>query len=91
MADIDIHRKHKIGLKKAKVAAQRLADDLAEDFDLTTEWQGNVLHFTRSGVTGRLAVTKDQVSLQAKLGFLLSALKPRIERRVEEDFEKYFV
>lgn len=91
MADIDIHRKHKIGLKKAKVAAQRLADDLAEDFDLTTEWQGNVLHFTRSGVTGRLAVTKDHVSLQAKLGFLLSALKPRIERRVEEDFEKYFV
>ncbi|HMN81579.1 MAG TPA: polyhydroxyalkanoic acid system family protein [Burkholderiaceae bacterium] len=91
MADIDIHRKHKIGLKKAKVAAQRLADDLAEHFDLTTEWQGNVLHFTRSGVTGRLSVTKDQVSLQAKLGFLLSALKPRIERRVEEDFEKYFV
>ncbi len=25
MADIDIHRKHKIGLKKAKVAAQRVA------------------------------------------------------------------
>lgn len=90
MSEIHMQRKHAIGLKKAKVAAQRLADDLAESFDLRTEWQGNVLHFSRSGVDGRLSVTKDHVELAAKLGFLLSALKPRIEQHIAKDFEKYF-
>lgn len=90
MADISLKRKHTLGLKKAKVAAQKVADDLAEKFDMKSIWDGNVLNFTRSGVSGALAVSKDQVSVEAKLGLLLSAFKPRIEEQINKNFDKYF-
>jgi putative polyhydroxyalkanoate system protein len=86
MSEIHLHRKHKLGLKKAREAAQKVADELAESFDMESEWDGNALRFSRSGVT----VSKDQVVLDAKLGFLLAAFKPRIEERLEKDFDRYF-
>jgi putative polyhydroxyalkanoate system protein len=90
MADITIKRKHALGLKKAKVAAQKVADDLAEHFDMKSEWQGGALHFSRSGVQGVLQVAKDSVEVNAKLGLLLSAFKPRIEEQIGKNFDKYF-
>jgi putative polyhydroxyalkanoate system protein len=79
MADIELNRKHAIGLKKAKAAAQKVADELAEKFDVSSQWAGNTLEFERSGISGALTVTKDTVAVHAKLGFLLSAFKPKIE------------
>lgn len=90
MADINLHRKHKLGLKKAKEAAQKVADDLAESFDMQSEWEGNTLTFQRSGVNGQLVVTKDSVAVDAKLGFLLSAFKPKIEEHINDNFDRYF-
>ncbi len=90
MADIVLNRKHKLGLKKAREAAQKVADDLAESFDMESEWDGNTLRFERSGVNGKLVVTKDSVAVDAKLGFLLSAFKPKIEAHINENFDKYF-
>jgi putative polyhydroxyalkanoate system protein len=90
MADLKVVRKHTIGLKKAKVAAQKVADDLAQEYGMDSAWEGDVLRFTRSGVDGQLTVTKDQVVLDAKLGFVLSAFRHRIEEHVNENFDRYF-
>jgi putative polyhydroxyalkanoate system protein len=90
MADIEVQRDHALGLKKAKAAAQKVADEMAESFDMESEWEGNTLHFSRSGVTGELTVTKNSVQMNAKLGFLLSAFKPKIEAQIEKNFEEYF-
>ncbi len=90
MADIEVQREHALGLKKAKAAAQKVADEMAESFDMESEWEGNTLNFSRSGVTGQLVVTKNSVEMTAKLGFLLSAFKPKIEAQIESNFDKYF-
>jgi putative polyhydroxyalkanoate system protein len=90
MADISLQRKHKLGLKKAKDAAQKVADELAEAFDMESAWEGNTLTFERSGVNGKLVVAKDSVVVDAKLGFLLSAFKPKIEEQINKNFDKYF-
>ena len=90
MADLKVVRKHTIGLKKAKVAAQKVADDLAQEYGMDSAWEGDVLRFTRSGVDGQLTVSKDQVVLDAKLGFVLSAFRHRIEEHVNENFDRYF-
>ncbi len=91
MADIHLKRKHGLGLKKARAAAQKVADDLSSEYGVASEWDGNVLRFSRSGVQGELAVTKDEVRLDARLGLLLSAFKPKIEEHVNENFDRYFV
>jgi len=90
MSNITLKRKHTIGLAKAKVAAQKVADDLAQEYGMTSRWAGNTLSFTRSGVDGQLKVTKDEVVLDAKLGFLLSTFRHRIEEHVNDNFDRYF-
>lgn len=90
MAIIAIAKKHELSHAKAKQAAQKIADDLAQRFDLSCEWKGDCIEFERTGVSGALHVGKDEVRLDCQLGFLLSMLKPTIEDTVNRDFEKYF-
>jgi putative polyhydroxyalkanoate system protein len=90
MADISITQKHKLTLKKAKAAAQKVADKLAQEYDMTSEWEGDVLHFQRSGVSGTLAVLEHEAKLDIKLGFLLKAFAPTIEEKVTAQMKKVF-
>jgi hypothetical protein len=48
------------------------------------------VHFERPGLSGRLSVGKGLVRLDCQLGFLLSALKPAIEREVHAEFDRRF-
>lgn len=90
MAEIHLRRKHTIGVRKAKVAVQKVADDLAQEFGMESEWDGDVLRFSRHGVEGALSVAKDEVVLNAKLGFVLSAFKSKIEHHINDNFDRYF-
>ena len=90
MADISIVQEHRLTPKKAREAAQKVADKLAEDYDLEYEWEGDVLHFERSGVQGSLTLDKKQAEIFIKLGFLMSAFAPVIETKVAENMKKVF-
>src|SRR5262249_46316536 len=61
MADIKVVRKHHLTVAQAKKIAQKTADDLASEYDLESEWQGDTLRFTRSGVNGSMAVTGSEI------------------------------
>ncbi len=90
MSRIHLERKHRLGLKKARAAAEQVAEDMAESFEMACEWDGNALHFSRPGVSGCLTVGRDRVVLEAKLGLLLAAFQSRIEERLQADFDRYF-
>ncbi|MCD6679363.1 MAG: polyhydroxyalkanoic acid system family protein [Burkholderiaceae bacterium] len=77
-------------MKKARVAAQRVADDMAQSFEMESEWDGNALHFERSGVSGSLTVSRDRVVLDAQLGGLVGLFRASIEERLHADFDRYF-
>jgi putative polyhydroxyalkanoate system protein len=89
MSDIRIRRAHSRPLDEARRATEKMAKQLRKDFDLDYAWQGDVLHFERSGVDGAFHVTAKEVRLEAKLGFLLAFLKPRIEAEVEAQLDKH--
>ncbi len=40
MSDIKLARPHSLPLAKAKALAQKTADALAKEYDLTSEWHG---------------------------------------------------
>jgi len=88
MSDIRIRRPHSKPLDEARKAAEKMAKQLKKDFDLAYAWDGPVLRFERAGVDGELHVTPREVRLEAKLGFLLAFLKPRIEAEVEAQLDK---
>ncbi len=86
MAEINIHRDHALGLKKAREVAWAWAEEVEQKFDMEcTVIEGDysdTVEFTRSGVSGRLIVAADHFDLQAKLGFLLGAFSKTIEREI---------
>lgn len=90
MADIDIRRTHNLGLKAARVAADKMADHLGQKFGLKGDWEGNVLRFQRPGVTGSLSIDDKDLDLSVSLGFLLKAMKGSIEQAVMHELDKLF-
>ncbi len=79
MSDIRIRRAHSKPLAEARKDAEKIAKQLKKAFELDYEWDGDVLRFERAGVEGELHVTAREIRLDARLGFLLAFLKPRIE------------
>jgi putative polyhydroxyalkanoate system protein len=91
MADIRIHRNHKLGLSKAREVAWQWAEDVEKKFDMEcTVIEGetsDTVEFTRSGVNGQLIVAGDHFDLNAKLGFLLGAFSKTIESEIEKNLD----
>jgi putative polyhydroxyalkanoate system protein len=90
MPSISIARPHALPHKQARDAAERIARDLKQRFQLDYEWDGDDVNFERPGVTGRMHVGKDRVALDVKLGFLLTPIKPAIEREIHAQLDKLF-
>ncbi len=92
MAEIKIHREHKLGLAKARKVAWAWAEEVEQRFEMEcTVLEGetsDTVEFTRSGVNGRLIVAADHFDLEAKLGFLLGAFSKTIEREIEGELDK---
>ena len=91
MPDIRIHRKHKLGLAKAREIAWQWAEDVEEKFDMEcTVIEGetsDTVEFKRIGVNGTLVVAADRFELDAKLGFLLGAFSKTIENEIERNLD----
>lgn len=92
MADIRIHRKHSLGLAKARDIAWQWAEEVEKKFDMEcTVIEGetsDTVEFTRSGVNGRLIVAADHFDLDARLGFLLGAFSKTIESEIEKNLDE---
>jgi putative polyhydroxyalkanoate system protein len=90
MSEITIQRQHGKTPADARLAAEHMANELKDEFDLNYEWDGDVLRFQRPGVSGHLELDARNVTLTVHLGFFLSALKPSIEREVHKFFDENF-
>lgn len=91
MADIHIEREHILGFPKARQVALQWAEQVEKELELDCTYeQGDsqdLLSFSRSGVSGTLAVTKDRFEVEARLGFLLGIFKDRIESEIIKNLD----
>jgi putative polyhydroxyalkanoate system protein len=92
MADIHIHRAHRLGLAKARKVAWKWAEMAERKLDMEcTVIEGDdsdIVEFTRAGVDGRLVVAADSFELTARLGFLLGVFRQRIEAEIEANLDE---
>jgi putative polyhydroxyalkanoate system protein len=88
VADIRIHRSHRLGLAKAREVAWQWAEEVERRFEMACTVvegdTGDTVEFTRPGVDGRLLVREDHFALEARLGFLIGAFSRRIEAEIEQ-------
>ncbi|WP_428309842.1 polyhydroxyalkanoic acid system family protein [Hydrocarboniphaga sp.] len=82
MADIDITRAHGKSVAETKKIVDALIGKMAKDFDLKHNWEGDTLKFERSGLSGQMAITEQDLHITAKLGMLLKPMKGRIEKEL---------
>lgn len=92
MADLHILREHSLGLPEARKVAFQWAELAEAEFQMACIYEEGIMRdevsFKRSGVNGRLEVTKDKFELRATLGFLLGAFKGRIESEVVKNLDR---
>ncbi|MDQ6628983.1 MAG: polyhydroxyalkanoic acid system family protein [Pseudomonadota bacterium] len=91
MADIHIHRPHRLGLAEARKLARQWTESAGQKFDMTCTLiegdTGDVVEFKRDGVQGRFVVAADSFDLTATLGFLFGAFRGRIESEIEANLD----
>jgi putative polyhydroxyalkanoate system protein len=90
MSYIDMHAQHSLGREQAQAAADELATDLAQKFDIAYHWQDDRICFDRSGVNGTITVNEDEIRVEAKLGLVLMFLKGRIEEEIVSYLSDHF-
>jgi len=90
MSHINIHRRHNLSHNKARESAETIADYLDGRFSLPYHWEGDTLHFERSGVSGYIEIEEKDVRINVRLGFLLLPLKPKFEQEIHRYLDKLF-
>ena len=90
MSTIDICAFHKMNHADAQQAADDLASDLAEKFDIEYGWDEDVIYFERVGVSGSITVGARKIHIVAQLGLLLVILKGRIEAEIRDYLRSHF-
>ena len=88
MSDIKMIKYHSLPLAKARDLEQKAADNLGEEYDLTSEWHGDALHFHRAGVQGEMKVTHTEIHLDVTLGFLLKPFRAKFVEHIEHNFDQ---
>ena len=84
-------RSHQLGLEEAKHRADQIAEDLTQQFSLTSTWQGDYLLISGSGVNGHLHVAEDSIEIEIKLGFALKLMEGPIRSVIERDIDQHLV
>ena len=90
MSHIDMCANHDLTREDAQSAADELAGDLADKFDIDWGWSGDHIHFERPGVDGTITVREHEIRITARLGFMLMFLKPRIENEITSYLAEHF-
>ena len=88
MSTVVVERSHTLGRDAARAKAQRIAERLAEQYNVRYAWQGDRLQVRRTGASGSIAVEENLVRDELKLGLLLSGLRGTIEREIEQALDK---
>lgn len=88
MAAILIKRAHQLDLDQARNLVTELARSLERDLSARWQWDGDELRFDRSGASGRVQLTDDEVSVEVTLGLLLRPLRGTIIAQINERLDE---
>jgi putative polyhydroxyalkanoate system protein len=89
MPTISISRPHDLSHDEVREHIEELAGELQEQFDASYRWEGDTLHFSRSGANGVIEVTPDAVKVVVKLSMVMSPFKGKVEKAVTEYLDEH--
>lgn len=90
MSKIHLRREHDLTPKAARKKVERVAEMLAKKFDAECAWKGDILSVKHPSVDGKVTVGKNEVVVEAKLGFLVAMFRDRIDEELVRILDKEF-
>ena len=82
MSKIHLRRNHDLTPNAARQRVNRMADALGKRFDAECEWDGNVLSIAHPNVNGTVTIAKNEIVVEATLGFLLAMFRDRVDEEL---------
>ncbi|MFM5335665.1 polyhydroxyalkanoic acid system family protein [Aeromonas enteropelogenes] len=85
LSTIQVSRRHELGLAAAQLAAEAIAQDMGESYQLDCEWANEdetELRFRGSGVQGLLTLDEDSLHLEVHLGLMLLPVRSVLEQEI---------
>ncbi len=90
MSSIHLQHAHSLSPEQARNALSDLADSLARKLGVESRWDGDNLHFQRSGVDGTIKLLPGQVEIMAKLGMFFAPMKGVVEQEIRRVLAEKF-
>ena len=90
MSRIHLRRSHELTAKAARERVNRMAEALAQKFDAECSWQGEVLSIEHPNVNGTVTIDKDEIVVEATLGFLLALFRDRVDEELVRILDEEF-
>lgn len=90
MPSIDIRRPHALPLVEARAIVDKVGARMQEKFGMDSQWEGDTLNFSRSGVKGSIAVASNEIHVNAELGMMLVPLKGMVEQEIRRKLDEHF-
>jgi len=87
---IHLRREHDLTPKAVRVKVERIAEALTKKFDAECTWKGDVLTVNHPSVNGKVTVGKNDVVVEARLGFLVAMLRDRIDAELVHILDEEF-
>ena len=87
MADIDLTHNHTLGKEAARQKADGVLQNLGAQYGIKGSWSGDVFNITKP-VEGKFTVTDTAVRVELTLGFMMKAIKGKIEGEVRGQLAK---
>jgi len=82
MSRIHLRRSHDLTPKAARQRVDRMAEALGQKFDAECSWQGDVLSIDHPNVSGTVTIEKNEIVVEATLGFLLALFRDRVDEEL---------
>ena len=82
MSRIHLRRTHDLTAKAARERVNRMAKALSRKFDAECSWQGDVLSIEHPNVSGTVTIAKQEIVVEATLGFLLAMFRDRVDEEL---------
>jgi putative polyhydroxyalkanoate system protein len=89
MSKIQITRAHRLGIEAARAEAERIAQHVQDKYGASYAWDGDTMHFSRSGVRGEIAITGDSLDLTIWPSLLLTPIRGQIEQRLVAKIDRH--
>ena len=84
-----VSRQHSLGQAEARKRVEQIADEMAGDLNLRTEWRDHSMQIRGSGVTGQIDIMEHSIEVTVNLGFTMMLLDGAIRLAIEDKMDKY--